>query len=339
VGSAPAVPVALVLRALGLGDLLVAVPALRLLRRALPGHRIVLAAPVALAPVISRIDAVDSLVGTAVVSDVAATGVPAPDVAVNLHGRGLESHAALDALAPRRRVGHAAPGWDGPEWTEDPRRSERRRWCDLLAGCGLVTAEEAAAGVDDVHLAPVPGRNDHVVIHPGAAFGSKRWPVDRFAAVARALAADGHRVVVTGGPAEGELTAAVAGACRGDDRGGATDLAELVDLVASARLVICGDTGVGHLATACGTPSVTLFGPVGPEQWGPPPGGPHVTATHASCRRGDRFVDDPDPALLAVGVDEVLVAAREVTAGVGVTRGSSINGGSGPLDGEAAHVR
>ena len=105
------------------------------------------------------------------------------------------------------------------------------------------------------------------------------------------------------GPEERPLTAAMPGR----DLAGETSIGELCRLVAHARLVIAGDTGIAHVATAYGTPSVTLFGPVGPEQWGPPTGDPrHVTLTDPGVRRGDRFADDPDPALLAVGVDDVL---------------------------------
>ncbi|WP_018332736.1 glycosyltransferase family 9 protein [Actinomycetospora chiangmaiensis] len=307
-----------VLRDLGLGDLLVAVPALRLLRRALPDERFVLHGPgwvrdVPGFPVVPD----DVSGGTRLTPDVRT----APLTLVNLHGRGPQSHERLDALAegrPAVRIGHAAPGWDGPPWTDDPTRPERRRWCDLLAACGVVTPDEAAAGADDLRLpvppppvvgidprvelrsAPSPGS---VVIHPGAAFGAKRWPVERFAAVARAVADAGHDVVVTGGPDETALT----GAVPGRDLAGRTSIGELCRLVAHARMVIAGDTGIAHVATAYGTPSVTLFGPVGPEQWGPPAGDPrHVTLTDASVRRGERFADEPDPALLAVGVDDVL---------------------------------
>jgi len=300
----PPPPTALVLRDLGLGDLLVAVPALRLLRRALPGHEVVLVAPAALEPLVGRIEAVDRHV-----DDVPDGPV---DVAVNLHGRGPESHARLDALAPRRRIGHAAPGWDGPEWTDDPTRPERRRWCDLLAATGLVDEAAAAAGADDLRL---PGRRavpgGPVVVHPGAAFGAKRWPAARFAACAAALSRQGHPVVVTGAEGERALTAEVvarAGLPPDADLGGRTDLAGLLDLVAAATLVLAGDTGISHVATAFGTPSVTLFGPVPPTQWGPPPGGPHVVLGEDAVRRGARFVDDPDPALLAVTPDDVLAA-------------------------------
>ena len=159
-------------------------------------------------------------------------------------------------------------------------------------------------------------------MHPGAAFGAKRWPVERFAAVAAALAGDGHRVVVTGGRDEAALAARVAAAGGGLDLAGRTSIDELLALVAGARLVIAGDTGIAHVATAFGVPSVTLFGPVGPEQWGPPADPRHVVLTDASLRRGDRFADEPDPALLAVGTAEVLARARDLLRTEPATRRS-----------------
>jgi ADP-heptose:LPS heptosyltransferase len=326
-------PTALVLRDLGLGDLLVAVPALRLLRRALPDHRVVLLGP-------AWVRGIAGFPVDAVVDDATA---PPPDVVVNLHGRGPQSHARLDALAgarPLRRVGHAAPGWEGPEWVDDPGRPERRRWCDLLAACGLVDGATAAAAADDLRLPlpPLPGASEAssrassgrkaapsspgaVVMHPGAAFGAKRWPIERFAAVAAALAGDGHRVVVTGGPDEAALTAEVAAAGGGLDLAGRTTIGELLALVGEAALVIAGDTGIAHVATAFGVPSVTLFGPVGPEQWGPPPDPRHVVLTDAAVRRGERFADEPDPALLAVGTSQVLACARDLLREDRVARG------------------
>ncbi|MDD7941854.1 glycosyltransferase family 9 protein [Actinomycetospora lutea] len=312
-------PTAVVLRDLGLGDLLVAVPALRLLRRALPDHEIVLVAPQALAPVVSLVEAVDTHV-----SELRGYSPEVrsrtPDLAVNLHGAGPQSHARLAALGARRQIGHAAPGWDGPAWSDDPARPERRRWCDLLADAGLVSPETAAGAADDLHL---PGRRavpgGSVVVHPGAAYGSKRWPAARFAVCAAALQARGHPVVVTGGDDERRLTAEVvarAGLRPDADLGGRTDLAGLLDLVAAASLVIAGDTGISHVATAFGTPSVTLFGPVPPTRWGPPPGAAHVVLGDDRARRGDRFADVPDPALLAVGPEDVLAALPSLPGGV-----------------------
>ena len=111
------------------------------------------------------------------------------------------------------------------------------------------------------------------VLHPGGKVPAKRWPADRFAGLARALAARGHRVVLTGSAGERALADRVA-----HDAGlpptavlaGRTGLAELAALVADARLVVSGDTGVAHLATGYGTASVVLFGPVPAAHWGPP---------------------------------------------------------------------
>jgi ADP-heptose:LPS heptosyltransferase len=84
-----------------------------------------------------------------------------------------------------------------------------------------------------------------------------------------ALAAAGHRVVVTGGPGERELTAATAG--RGAvDLGGRTSLAGLAGVLAEADCLVVGNTGPAHLAAAVGTPVVSLFAPTVPfGQWLP----------------------------------------------------------------------
>jgi ADP-heptose:LPS heptosyltransferase len=309
-------PTLLVLRALAIGDLLVAVPALRALRRAHRGHRLILATAPALAPLVERIGGIDALLPTP-----DPTAVPwsarAPDVAVNLHGTGPQSHRALEALEPGRRIGFrcpgAGPGWEGPGWdaVAAAHPHERARWCALLHAVGI------AADPDDLRLPttpPQPGPAP-VLVHPGAAFGAKRWPAGRFATVAAALDGPESPVLVTGSPAERPLAAEVAAqAGLPADRvvAGTTDLGQLCDLVAGAALAVSGDTGIAHLAAAHGTPSVVLFGPVDPAQWGPPADGPHVALAHPSPRRGARFADEPDPALLAIGVDEVLAAAAGV---------------------------
>ncbi|WP_424528318.1 glycosyltransferase family 9 protein [Sphaerisporangium viridialbum] len=302
-------PVLLVLRGLGLGDLLTAVPALRALRRAHPDHRIVLAAPAALAGLVSLIGAVDELV------DVRGPGpVPAdrPAIAVNLHGRGPESIVALSRVRPGWLLTHAHPefpGIEGPPWRQ--KTHEVRRWCDLVEWYDI------AADPADLHLttdpaqcvpARVPG--GYVIVHPGAASRARCWPAERFAEVAAALAHADHRVLVTGNAPERSLAFRVgtlAGLPVENVLAGRTDLRELARLVAGARLVICGDTGVAHLATACATPSVVLFGPVSPDQWGPPSTGRHVALW--AGRTGDPHGNRPDPGLLEIGTDAVLDAA------------------------------
>jgi len=283
-----------VLRALGLGDLLTGVPALRGLRRARPGERIVLAAPAVLAPLARLTGAVDAVLPQPGLDRPLRTDSPA--LAVNLHGRGPRSTELLRRTRP-------AALWafgQGPQWTDG--EHELDRWCRLLAHYG-VPADPADLALDRPEgPSRAPGA---VVVHPGAAAGARRWPADRFAAVARALAGD-LRVVVTAGPAERDLAAAV-GVAAGVDVV-APDLLEMAALVADAAAVVCGDTGVAHLATAYRTPSVLLFGPTPPAEWGPR-AGPH-TVLWKGEGRGDPHGADPDPALLAIGVNEVTDAVR-----------------------------
>ncbi|MGI5166665.1 glycosyltransferase family 9 protein [Spirillospora sp. CA-253888] len=304
-------PRALALRALGLGDLLAGVPALRAVRRGLPGHRLVLAAPRALEPLVRLSGAADEVLHTEGLAPLPATGPV--DVAVNLHGRGPESHRLLLDLRPGRLLGFAHPDVPeaiGPDW--EPEEHEVRRWCRLASWHGW------HADPDDLDLAPPPRESPApgaVVVHPGAASPARRWPTERFAAVAAALRADGHRVVVTGGPGEAALArrvAELAGLPAGADLSGRTDLLDLAALVAGARLVVCGDTGTGHLATAYRTPSVLLFGPTPPAWWGPPDR-PRHTVLWAG-RRGDPHGGVPDPGLLEITAAAVTGAAGRLLA-------------------------
>ncbi|MCE7003690.1 glycosyltransferase family 9 protein [Kibdelosporangium philippinense] len=279
----------LVLRALGLGDLLTAVPALRALRRAYPGATITLAAPAWLSDAVSRIQAVDHLLPTEGLVPIDWPGSP-PDLAVNLHGIGPQSTQLLAKVCPARLIAHQ-------QWNPD--RHEVDRWCDLLARNGI------PADASDLHLGAT-GHRGPAVVHPGASHGSRRWPGERYAEVVRALGPD---VVVTGDASEKELVKRVAGSVPtriGGSVGG------LLDLIAAARLVVCGDTGVAHVATAYRTPSVVLFGPVSPGHWGPRTG-PHRALWHG--RTGDTFADRPDPGLLAITVDEVLTAVADLQGG------------------------
>lgn len=328
-GKRVTVEAVLALRALNLGDLLVAVPALRALRRALPDHRLVLATPAALTPIVDLVGAVDELLPT---DDPGSLrwDRPPPDLAVNLHGTGPQSHQALDALRPGRRIGFRPTpdptGWEGPAWAEVAARHphERERWCALLDAHGI------PADPTDLRLpapaAPTPVAGAPVVVHPGARFGSKCWPAERFGELAATLARAGRSVVITGTAGERPLAAQVAHAAGLAERhvlAGRTDLAQLCALVSTAAVVVSGDTGIAHLAAAFGTPSVVLFGPVDPAQWGPPADGPHVALGDPARRRGDPFADDPDPALLAVGVPDVLQALV-------AAEGCAPTGSSGP---------
>jgi ADP-heptose:LPS heptosyltransferase len=233
---------------------------------------------------------------------------PRPDLAVNLHGRGPDSIDDLVAIGGGRLITHShplRPEIAGPQWRDD--FHEVRRWCRLLEFFGI------PADPSDIRLSlpqEQPPVTDAVVVHPGAAAPARRWPAERFGLVARRLAADGQDIVVTGTSGEASAAGLVVGSgglSPESNLCGRLDLIQLAALVANARLVICGDTGVAHLASAFGTPSVLLFGPTPPSQWGPPAGGPHSVLWHGSS--GDPHSDQPDLGLLRIGVEDVLEAA------------------------------
>ncbi|EID53102.1 glycosyltransferase family 9 protein [Saccharomonospora xinjiangensis] len=317
--------VTLVLRALGLGDVLTAVPALRALHGARPHDRLVLAAPAPMAPLVPLLvprPAAVELLPTpglaALPSSPALPALPPIDLAVNLHGRGPQSIADLAATHPLRMITHRHPDhprFEGPEWRDD--LHEVHRWCALLDFYGIPADPTDLELLSPPLPSPAPGA---VVIHPGAKSAARRWPPDRFATVARALADDlsgtGRPVLVTGSAGERGLATdvAVAAGLGPDAVFAGHDLAELAALVAGAALVVCGDTGVGHLATAFGTPSVLLFGPTPPEEWGPPEGRtPHVVLWAGTS--GDPHATTPDAGLLRLTAPAVLDAARTLLAG------------------------
>ena len=297
-------PLLVAYRALGLGDLLTGVPALRALAHAFPEHRRVLAAPRGLAALATLTGAVDEVVDAAPLRPLP-EALHGADVAVNLHGRGPQSRELLQATGPRRLISF---GRDGRVWRAD--EHEVRCWCRLLAESGV------PADPGDLRIAPPPIVPPEVargatIVHPGAASEARRWPAERWAAVARAA---GPRVVVTGDGGERRLALEVAAAAGlpGDAvLAGRTSLLELAAAVAAASLVVCGDTGIAHLATALGTRSVVLFGPTPPSEWGPPPDPRHVVLW--AGRRGDPHGDAPDPGLLDVSVEAVVAAMASVS--------------------------
>jgi ADP-heptose:LPS heptosyltransferase len=292
----------LVLRALGLGDLLSGVPALRAVRRAFPDAQLTLAAPLGLRPLALHAGAVDEVVDAAPLAPLP-PAVFGADVAVNLHGKGPQSVRVLQDTSPGRLVSYGVEG--GPVWDAD--EHEVARWCRLLQESGI------PADPADLELAPLPAdppAREAVLVHPGAAQPSRRWPPARWAEVVRQLRARGHDVRLTGGPDEQELAEQVAEqAALPLDRvlAGRTDLLMLAALVQQARLLVSADTGVAHLATAFGTPSVVLFGPNPPSLWGPPADRSQHVVLWAG-RTGDNFATEPDPGLLEISVAHVVAA-------------------------------
>ncbi|MBL1073768.1 glycosyltransferase family 9 protein [Nocardia sp. 2] len=300
--------VVLVLRARGLGDLLTAVPALRALRRARPGDHIALAAPHRLKPIVDLIASVDEMLPIADPAPLRWDGEP-PALGVNLDGSGAESIVQLAKTKPERILTYrnpAFPDLPGPEW--EPDMHDVDRWCHLLETDGI-TADRRNLGL--VPPVATTSHRDCVVVHVGAGSPARRWPPDRFAAVVRHLLVQGREVVLTGDESERDLAfgvAARAGLSPNRVLAGDQNLIELAATVAESALVVCGDTGVAHLATAFGTRTVLLFGPTPPSRSGPPP---HLLGRHAvlwAGQTGHHDGETPDAGLLRIGVPEVLNA-------------------------------
>ena len=112
---------------------------------------------------------------------------------------------------------------------------------------------------------------DYALINPGAAWPNKRWPPDRFGAVAAAIRDRlGVRSLVLWGPGEEPLARAVVAASQGAaEISPATSIIDLFSIARGARLMVSGDTGPLHIAAAVGTPVVALFGPTSAERNGP----------------------------------------------------------------------
>jgi ADP-heptose:LPS heptosyltransferase len=323
-------PALLALRALWLGDLLTAVPSLRALADTFPRHRRVLAAPAVLAPLVELSGVGFELVGAAPLAPLP-DACARPQVAVNLHGRGPESHRTLLATEPARLVAFRHPDVaateDAPTWRPD--EHEAVRWCRLLAESGI-PADPAALRLrrPPMRFADLRGAT---ILHAGAKAAERRWPAARWARVARAEIAAHRKVVLTGSAAERPLALEIASLAGADPRAvlaGRTGLGALAALVAHAGRVISADTGVAHLATALGTPSVTLFGPAPPCEWGPliDPEIHRVIFKRSDARPA---AGQTHPALLEVTPEEVVEAAGALPTAVRSARRPATGAGGG----------
>jgi ADP-heptose:LPS heptosyltransferase len=259
---------------------------------------------------------VDAAAMDALVADVAAREVDAAAILTSFH----QSPLPLALLLRLAGVGElAAVSVDYPGSLLDHRLPDPGDVHEVERGLGVV----AALGCrlprgDDGRLAVrVPASAEeppYVVVHPGASVPARAWSPERNAALVEALAAQGHEVLVTGGPEETTLTRLVA-AEHGTDLGGATDFAGLAGVLAGAECVIVGNTGPAHLAAAVGTPVVSLFAPTVPAARWRPWGVRHellfVDVPCAGCRARECPVPG-HPCLEGVGVADVLAAVQRL---------------------------
>lgn len=291
-GTVPEVRRIVVLRANALGDYLLAEPALRALHTHYPDARITLVGspwqPGLLAARPGPVDEVrvlprvPGLGGQPV--DAPPTGqLPAflrriratrPDLALQLHGGGAASNPVTSAFGARVSAGTQAP--DAPPLDRAiPYRYYQHETARHLEVVALVGARPAPEGLDGGRPRFELTDADHaeadaalpsigtplVALHPGVSDPRRRWPTTSFAAVADEMHARGARVLLTGAPADAELTAAIAEATRAPvlDLTARTSLGGLAAVYRRCALVVGVDTGPLHLARAVATPTVTIF--------------------------------------------------------------------------------
>jgi heptosyltransferase-1 len=149
------------------------------------------------------------------------------------------------------------------------------------------------------------------ILNPGAGWGAKRWPAERYGQVAKELAKEGLCSLVNYGPGEEELAAAVETASEGAARKVSCSVSELIALTRRARLLIGGDTGPIHLAAALKIPVVAIFGPTNPARNGPFGTRSIVLRSTSSITDHTRH-PEPEQGLLEITVGEVVAAARKL---------------------------
>jgi ADP-heptose:LPS heptosyltransferase len=286
-----------VVRALrGLGDMLCVIPALRAIRAALPRATVTLIGLPAVRSLQQRFDHyLDDFLefpGFPGIPEIDADPVRLRefiavthgrfDLALQMHGSGTNSNSFTALLGAHATAGCYLPAL----WCPDPARylpypshlHEIHRWLALTEFLGMPSQGDAlefpVSSDDRRRLGSAwPGHEarPYVCLHPGAFEPERRWPVSRFAKLGDAMADRGLVVVLTGTADERELTSEVRRSMKHDavDLAGATDLGALAALLTGARLLVCNDTGVSHLAAALGTPSVVVFAASDPGRWAP----------------------------------------------------------------------
>lgn len=326
-----------VFRALVLGDLLCAVPVLRALRRAFPSAELSLIGLPWAAELADRLPHVDRFFAFP-----GHPGLPErePDIAawpgfvqrmqaerfdllIQLHGSGRITNPMLATWNARHVAGFVEPGGYCTEpalhapWPETGREVERL--LTLTDHLGLARQgnrlEFPLRPEDREALAALwPGaraRRSWVCLHPGAQLPSRRWLPERFAAIGDQLAEAGHEVIVTGTAAEAPLADAVCRAMRAPARSlaGRTTLWTLGALIEGARLLVCNDTGVSHVAAALGTPSVVVSLGADVSRWAPADGERHRVLWQPMACRPCGFAQCPTGHGCSTGLHVADVAA------------------------------
>jgi ADP-heptose:LPS heptosyltransferase len=350
-----------VFRALQLGDLLCAVPALRALRAHVPHAHITLIGLPWAASFVERFGAyLDDLLPfpgfpgypeqegsiPAFLDFLRAARERRFDLALQLHGSGELTNRIVALLGAPRTAGFKNEGQtpvcrnegqtpvcaqsvsDPYFWGWPRDLPEIHRYTQLMEFLGVPARgdhlELPLSGTDWEGWEEVVRRHRlssgaYVCIHPGARLQSRRWPVERFAAVGCALAQEGWQVAVTGSPAEAQLTGELVARLPNDaaDLTGQTTLGSLAALISRSALLVCNDTGVSHVAAALDTPSVVVASGSDVNRWAPLDHALHPVVWHDVACRPCGFDACPvgHHCALGVSVDSVLAEARRLLNG------------------------
>lgn len=288
-----------VFRALQLGDMLCAVPVLRALRRAYPHASITLIGLPSSQDFARRFRSyVDHWIDFP-----GAAGLPEQpprvellpaffararasrfDLALQLHGSGERTNGIVRLLGAKRTcgfrpdVGGESADDDFARWPDDG--SEVDRLLRLVAHLGIDSQGRSLEfPIEDgdrsawQRLAQCHSLDPTrlVLVHPGARFPSRRWPVERFAELADRLAFRGWQIAITGSADEADVAASMLRAMRTTavNLSGATDLGVLGAAIADSRLLVCNDTGVSHVAAGVGARSVVVSSGSEIRRWRP----------------------------------------------------------------------
>ncbi len=349
----PALPLAqlrhvALFRGLMLGDMLCAVPAIRALRRACPDAELTLVGLPWAREWAQRLVHVDRFVefpGYPGLPETLPDLETLPgflrdmqaerfDLLLQLHGSGTIVNPLMAACGAARLAGFAAPGAfcaDAPLFAPWPTQGhEIERLLTLTEHLGMpphgTDLEYPVTDSDRIELATAwPGAfggEPYVCIHAGAQLVSRRWPVQRFAAVADALAARGYTVVLTGTSGEAALTATLQQAMRHPavDLAGKTSLWSLGALLERARLLVCNDTGVSHIAAALRTASVVVSCGAEVSRWAPLDAQRHTVlwqdtacrpCAHAVCPYAHECATAVEPPAVIAAAEALLQRAND----------------------------
>jgi ADP-heptose:LPS heptosyltransferase len=318
-----------IFRALQLGDMLCAIPALRALRTALPDTRITLVGLPWAAQFAQRyshyIDDFFAFPGHAALPEQTVKENLVPvfyasmrerqfDLALQMHGSGEVSNTIVHEFGARRVAGFGAAGTGGGDdyfYPFPKMGAEPLRLLQLTEMLGappigthlefpLTAADEHELDASGVASTLAPG--SYFCIHPGARMRDKCWPPERFAWVADQLAAEFRLTpVLTGAASEAELTAAVARHMRSAviDTAVPLSIGAMAALMSRSRLLVCNDTGVSHIAAGLKLNSVVIFSKADKRRWAP------------LDQKRHRCLWDPAGAR----ADEVVQHARQLLAG------------------------